>query len=77
MHAVVQMIGLILPAGCTLPLCQTRCSEFARKNGAVVKMCFCTTENNCECLYVQQQHPPLTTEVMGLAAAEDDNGTFV
>ncbi|KAG0530481.1 hypothetical protein BDA96_05G190400 [Sorghum bicolor] len=73
---VVQRIGLILP-GCTLPLCQTSCSEFAKKNGAVVKMCFCAAENNCECLYVKQQHPLLTTEVMGLAAAEDDNGTFV
>ncbi|KXG28849.1 hypothetical protein SORBI_3005G174800 [Sorghum bicolor] len=64
--------------GCTPEHCQTKCLEFANKNGGkVVKSSHCATANCCNCKLAPKQHQPHTTEVKGLADAEDDNGTFV
>ena len=70
------IIGIPLPV-CTQELCQTKCLEFAKKEGALMKMSYCETPNGCECVLAPRQRLPLTTEVKGLADAEDDNGTFV
>ena len=40
-------------------------------------MSYCETPNSCECELAPTQRLPLTTEVKGLADAEDDNETFV
>ena len=71
------IIGIPLP-GCTQELCQTKCLEFANKNGRiVVKSSHCEMANFCNCEVAPKQRLPLTTEVKRLADAEDDNGTFV
>jgi hypothetical protein len=38
---------------------------------------YCDKPDLCHCVMLPKQHPPLTTEVMGLADAADDNETFV
>ena len=75
MHAV-PVCHFHLP-GCTEALCQTKCSEYASKVNKVAKSSKCDRPDICHCECSAKQHLPLTTEVMGLADAEDDNGTFV
>lgn len=74
MHKV--MLGLPLP-GCTQPLCHAKCLEFESRVGGVFKRCTCETKDHCDCYFRPKQHLPVTTEVMGLAAADEDNGTYV
>ena len=73
MHAAIH---IILPE-CTPALCQTKCLVYANKNGVVVKSSRCMTANGCNCEFAPKQRLLLTTEVKGLADAEDDNETFV
>ena len=75
MHAGSEF-SIILP-GCTPQRCKLKCLEFAKTEGGVIKMSYCETPNSCECELAPTQRLPLTTEVKGLADAEDDNGTFV
>ena len=74
MHAVMANIPL---HGCTEARCQTKCLEYANTSHLVAKNSHCGKPNICQCECSAKQHLPLTTEVMGLADAEDDNGTFV
>ena len=56
----------------------TTCLEHANKyNNQVVKSSHCEKPDICHCEFSSKQHPPLTAEAMGLADAEDHNGTFV
>ena len=75
MHAV-PVCHFHLP-GCTEPLCQTKCSEYANKVNKEVKSSKCDKPDICHCELSTKQHLPLTTEVMGLADALDNNGTSV
>ena len=76
-HAVQAVhIPINLP-GCTEDLCQTKCSEYAIKHKHVVKRSHCDKPDLCHCVLSPKPYVPLTTEVMGLADAEDDNETFV
>jgi hypothetical protein len=75
MHAGSEF-SIILP-GCTSQKCKLKCLEFAKKEGTMMKMSYCETPNGCDCILAPKQRLPLTTEVKGLADAEDDNGTFV
>ena len=62
---------------CTEARCQTKCLEYANKYHLVVNNSQCEKPNLCHCECSAKQHLPLTTDVMGLADAEHDNGTFV
>ena len=75
MHAV-PAFHLPLP-GCTEVLCNKKCWEYANSYHIVVKNSICEKADLCHCECAVKQHLPLTTEVMGLADAEDNNGTFV
>jgi hydroxyacyl-ACP dehydratase HTD2-like protein with hotdog domain len=61
---------------CTEARCQTKCLEYANKYHLVVKNSQCYKANLCHCECSAKQHQ-LTTESMGLADSEDDNGSFV
>jgi hypothetical protein len=77
MHAVPVAFNFHLP-GCTEGLCHATCLEHANKyNNQVVKISHCEKPDICHCEFSSKQYPLLTTEAMGLADAEDHNGTFV
>ncbi|KXG28842.1 hypothetical protein SORBI_3005G174100 [Sorghum bicolor] len=59
---------------CTEARCQTKCLDYANKYHLGVKNSQCYKANLCHCECSAKNHLPHTTEIMGLADAEDDNG---
>lgn len=77
MHAVpIYHIPIHLP-GCTQDSCATNCLDYAMKHKYNLQKSYCDKPDLCHCVMLPKQHPPLTTEVMGLADTADDNETFV